>query len=121
MNKNKVNLIYILLNLLYIIPGTFCALFYYNFFYNIFEEPVFSREIENIIGILILIPYAIFYIMGLTFTILLHPIAQIIIFFLFIKNKIISKIYIIIVFIFSIAIAFTYLYLIWGKGLILTV
>jgi len=124
MNKNKVNLIYILLNLLYIIPGIFCALFYYNVFYNIFEVPKvpsFSREIENIIGILFLIPWALFYIMGLTFTILLHPILQIILFCIFIKNKIISKIYIILIFFFSIAIAFTYLYLIWVKDMILTV
>jgi hypothetical protein len=121
MNKNKANLIYILLNLLYIIPGVFCALMYYNFFYEIFKLPAFPRELENTIGLLFLIPWAIFYIMGLTFTILLHPIAQIIIFCLFIKNKIISKIYIIITFIFSIAIAFVYLYLIWRKGLYLTV
>jgi hypothetical protein len=120
MNKAKANLIYVLLNLLYIIPGIFCALMYYNFFYEIFKLPAFPRELENVIGLLFLIPWAIFYIMGLTFTILLHPIAQIII-LLFIKNKIISKIYIIITFIFSMTIAFTYLYLIWWKGLYLTV
>jgi hypothetical protein len=121
MNKNKANLIYILLNLLYIIPGAFCALMYYDFFYSVFKLPHFPRELENIIGLLYLIPWAIFYLMGLTFTILLHPIAQIIIFCVCIKNKIISKIYIIITFIFSMTIAFVYLYLIWWKGLYLSV
>ena len=121
MNKTKANLIYVLLNLLYIIPGAFCALMYCNFFYRIFKLPAFPRELDNIVGILIIIPYSLFYLMGLTFTILLHPIVQIILFCLFLKNKIISKIYIIITFILSMAIAFTYLYLIWWKGLYLTV
>jgi hypothetical protein len=106
---------------MYIIPGIFCALGYYNFFYRIYEIPNFSRELGNIIGIIYLIPYFIFYFMALTFTILLHPIIQIIIFCLVWRDKQISKICIIIIFIFSTAIAFIYLYLIWGKGLILTV
>jgi hypothetical protein len=58
--------------------------------------------------------------MGITFTILLHPLVQIIIFYFAWKNKHISKIYIIIVFVFSTAIAFVHLYLIYGKKLILT-
>jgi hypothetical protein len=94
---------------------------YYNLLYKIFELPALPRELENIVGLLFLIPWAIFYLMGLTFTILLHPIVQIIIFCLFVKNKIISKIYILITFIFSMTIAFIYLYLIWRKGLYLTV
>jgi hypothetical protein len=133
------NSIYIILNLLYIIPGIICALLYINFFYSVFETfnlsgilgrilgnriyevSDLSRILGNIFGIIIILPYSLFYIMGLTFTILLHPLTQIIIFFFAWKFNNVSKLYIIIIFIISIIIAFIYLYLIWGKGYILTV
>ena len=119
--KFTVNFIYLIINLMYVIPGIFCALTYYNFFYEIYEFPNFPREFGDVIGIIFGIPYLIFYLMAITFTILLHPIIQIIIFCLVWNEKQISKKYIIIIFIFSIGIAFVYLYLIWGKGLFLTV
>ena len=119
MKKNE-NIIYLFANMAYLIPGTFCAIGYYNFFYRIFEYPD-SHLLGNIIGIIFIIPYLLFYIMGLTFTILVHPIIQIILFILTFKEKIFSRILIIYIFIHSIIISIIYLYLIWVKGYILTV
>jgi hypothetical protein len=111
----------ILFNLIYLIPGTFSAMMYINLFYKLFNVNLnLPKTFENIIGFIILIPWSIFYLMGLTFTILFHPI--IIIIFFIIKLKMGSiKINYIIIFIWSIIISFIYLYLIWMKGLILTV
>jgi hypothetical protein len=109
---------YIILNLIYIIPGICCALMYINFFYGILKV---YMPTGTIFGIILLIPWSIFYLMGLTFTILIHPLIQIILFFLVWKSKSISKVYIIIIFILSMIISLVYLYLLWGKGLILTV
>jgi hypothetical protein len=111
----------IFLNLFYLIPGTFSAIMYINLFFKLFDTSLnLPRTIENIIGFMTLIPWSIFYLMGLTFTILLHPIIIIIIFIIKLKSGSI-KINYIIIFIWSITISFVYLYLIWGKGLILTV
>jgi hypothetical protein len=121
LKKPSINSIYIILNLLYIIPGIFCALLYFNSFYQIFKFYDLPRILESVIAIIIGIPYLLFYIMSLTFTILIHPLVQIIIFYFDWKKKNIIKKNIIIVFIISLIIAFIYLYLIWGKGLILTV
>jgi hypothetical protein len=107
LKKLSKNSIYIILNLLYIIPGIFGAITYFNFSYNIFEFYHLPEPLVNII----LIPWIMFYLMALTFTILIHPLIQIIIFYFVRKNNIISKKYIIIVFIISMAIAFVYLYL----------
>jgi len=96
-------------------------LLYINFFYRIFVVPDLPEPLDTIFLIIILIPWLMFYLMALTFTILIHPLIQIIIFYFVRKNNFISKKYIIIVFIISMAIAFVYLYLIWVKGLILTV
>jgi len=115
------NSIYIILNLLYIIPGTYSALLYFNIFYQIFEvDNILFRLTDNILGYIILLPWITFYFMALRFTILIHPVIQIIIYILVWKNNFISKKYIIIVFIISMAIAFVYLYLIWVKGDFLT-
>ena len=121
MKKLSKNTIYLILNYFYIIPGIFCALFYINSFYKIFEFYNLPIIFQNIIVIIIHIPYLIFYVMSLTFTILIHPLVQIIIFYYACKKSNISKKNIIIVFFISIVIAFVFLYLIWGKGLILTV
>ena len=139
MKKLSKNSIYIIRNLFYIIPGIFCALMYLDFFYRIFEIPNLSgilgrilgnriyevsdlaRILGNIFGIIFLIPWSIFYLMGLTFTIIIHPLIQIVRFYFAWKNNDISKVNIIIVFILSMVIAFIYLYSIWIKGLILTV
>ena len=121
MKKLSKNSVYLILNYFYIIPGIFCVLFYFNSFYNIFEFYNLPRILQNIIVIIIQIPYMIFYIMSLTFTILIHPLVQIIIFYFACKKRNISKKNIIIIFFISIIIAFVYLYLIWGKGLILSV
>ena len=95
---------------------------YFNIFYQIFEvDNILSGLTDNILGYIILLPWIIFYFMALRFTILIHPVIQIIIYILVWKNNIISKKYIIIVFIISMAIAFVYLYLIWVKGDFLTV
>ena len=121
MKKLSKNSIYIILNLLYIIPGTYSALLYVNIFYHIFEvHNILSGLTDNIFGYIILVPWIIFYFMALRFTILIHPVIQIIIYILVWKNNFISKKYIIIVFIISMAIAFVYLYLIWVKGDFLT-
>jgi len=122
LKKISKNSIYIILNLLYIIPGTYSALLYFNIFYQIFEvDNILSGLTDNIFGYIILVPWIIFYFMALRFTILIHPVIQIIIYILVWKNNFISKKYIIIVFIISMAIAFVYLYLIWVKGDFLTV
>jgi hypothetical protein len=111
----------ILFNLFYLIPGTFCAIMYINFFYGLFDANLnLPIIIENIIGFIFLIPWITFYLMGLTFIILFHPIIIMIIFIIKLKKGNI-KINYIIIFIWSMAISFIYLYLIWGKGLILTV
>jgi len=94
---------------------------YFDFFYDIFKFSYLPRPLDSIFGFIILIPWIMFYLMALTFTILIHPLIQIIIFYIVRKNNMISKKYIIIIFIISMAIAFVYLYLIWGKGLILSV
>jgi len=121
LKKYPKNSTYIIVNLLYIIPGILSALTYLNnFVYHIYN----SHDIPGILGIIFAIifgiPFLIFYIMGITFTILLHPLVQIIIFYFAWKKKHISRIYIIIAFVFSTAIAFVHLYLIYGKNLILS-
>jgi hypothetical protein len=116
-NKNNT----ILFHLFYLIPGTVSSIMYFNFFYKIFDASLdLPREIENVVGFIFLIPWVLFYLMGLTFTILLHPIAVLFFFIIKLKKENISIGYIII-FIWSMVIAFIYLYLIWGKGLYLTV
>jgi len=139
LKKHSKNSIYIIRNLFYIIPGIFCSLMYLNFFYRIYEIPNLSgilgrilgnmiyevsdlsRILGNIFGIIFLILWSIFYLMGLTFTILIHPLIQIVRFYFAWKNNDISKINIIIVFILSMIIAFIYLYSIWIKGLLITI
>ena len=110
-----------LICLVYLIPGTICSIGYLNFFYRIYKVPDLPRTLENIIGLIYLIPYFLFYLMGLTFIILLFPIAMIILYGINLKKKFISYKYLVIMFIWSLGIAFIYLYLIWGKGYILTV
>jgi len=109
--------------MIYLIPGTICALSYYNLFYRIYEYPELNlpRILENITAIIFLLPYFSFYLMGLTLTILLHPIIQIVIFLICFKKKMFSNILIIIIFIYSLIVPFIYIYLIWVKGYILTV
>jgi hypothetical protein len=114
--KYSKNSTYIILNLLYIIPGTLSALMCINNFYEIYN----FYDIPLILAVIISVFFLMFYFMSLTFTILLHPLVQIVIFLFTLKNKYISKKYIIIVFILSIIIAFVYLYLIKVKKLILT-
>jgi hypothetical protein len=116
--KYSKNSTYIILNLLYIIPGTLSPLSYINNAFYFFDY--YKIEIPQMLIIITTIPYLIFYLMGITFTILLHPIVQIIIFLFTRKNKYISKKYIITVFILSMVIAFIHLYLIWVERLIIT-
>ena len=113
MKKLSKNLIYIIINLIYIIPGLFCSLFYICFSMN-----YLPKAINVILFTIVLEPFLLFYYMSWTFTILIHPIIQIIIFLLVRKNKDFSKKYIIIVFILSLIITFIFLYLMWGKGYI---
>jgi hypothetical protein len=129
LKKISINSIYIILNLIYIIPGIFCAFLYftssYDIFYSLYSSIIsiidLSQTLAIIFALIIWKSFWFFYIMSFNFTILIHPIIQIIIYILVWKNKIISKKNIIIVFILSIIIAFIFLYLIWGKGYILTV
>jgi len=118
--KYSKNSTYIILNLLYVIPGIITALTYIissnNAFYNIIE----SIKIPDTLVTIIMIFFWIFYVMGITFTILLHPLVQIIIFLFTLKNRLISKKYITITFVLSMLIAFVYLYLIWVKRLFVT-
>jgi hypothetical protein len=120
LRKISKNSIYIILNLLYIIPGIVCALLYLNSFYKIFEFHDLPGSLNNIVILIIGIPYLLFYLMSLKFLILIHPLVQIIILYFTWKNNYISKKYIIIVFFISLIIASIHLYLIWGKGLIIT-
>jgi len=122
LKKLSKNSIYIILNLIYIIPGIFYVFLYSNSFWGIieFSIPNLPGILSNILAIIIIGPFFLFYFMSLTFTILIHPLIQIIIFLLVRKNKSISKKYIIIVFILSLIIAFIPLYLIWVKRHILT-
>jgi len=114
--KYSKNSTYIILNLLYIIPGTLSALMYLNYAFSFYVFYNIPQMLDNIF----IIPFWIFYVMGITFTILLHPLVQITVFIFTWKNKYISKKYIIIVFILSMAIAFLLLYLIWVKRLIIS-
>jgi hypothetical protein len=121
---NRRKLIFVVVNLMYLIPGTVCSFFYFNSFYDICKINITMMHLlGNVIGFLFLIPYALFYLMALTFIILLHPIVILILFIFNIYKKYISinNINFIIVFIWSIIIALVYLILIWGKGLYLTV
>jgi hypothetical protein len=109
-----------LLNLIYLISGTLSVAAYINLFYRLFDASLnLPKVTEDIIAFIFLIPWSIFYLMGLTFTILLHPIIIMIIFIRKLKRGNIETNYIII-FIWSMAISITYIYLIWGEGLILT-
>jgi hypothetical protein len=112
LKKISKNSIYIILNLIYIIPGILGALLFLASFY--FYDILYS--ILSIFNFLYF-TWIYFYIMSLNFTILIHPIIQIIIYILVWKNKIISQKNIIIVFILSAMIAFIFLYL---KGRIAT-
>jgi len=109
-------------NLIYIIPGLFCSLFYICFSMNYLPKAInvilFTIVLEPFL--LFYYTFLLFYYMSWTFTILIHPIIQIIIFLLVRKNKDFSKKYIIIVFILSLIITFIFLYLMWGKGYIYT-
>jgi hypothetical protein len=107
-----------LLNLPYLIPGTISLFVHYNIFYQVFDM---SIDVPDGVTIVIFIPFIMFYLMTLTFTILLHPIGYLILFFINMKKRFISMKYIVIIFVWSAAIAFIYLYLILGKGYILTV
>lgn len=49
---------------------------YFNFFYDIFEYPGLLEPLGDIIGIMFMIPYLLFYIMSLTFTILIQSISS---------------------------------------------
>ena len=128
MKKTSKKSIYLIINLIYIIPGIFCAFLFLNSYYVIFSvSDIISipddlpQTLGNILGIIIIVPFLLFYFMSLNFTILIHPAIQIIIFLLVRKNKDFSKKdIIIIIFILSIMIAFVYLYLIWVKRHILT-
>jgi len=116
--KYSKNSTYIILNLLYIIPGTLSALMYLNNAFSFYDD---FYNIPQILSIIFAITFFIFYVMGITsFPILLHPLVQIIVFIFTWKNKYISRKYIITFFILSIVIAFIHLYLIWVKELILT-
>jgi hypothetical protein len=124
LETHRKNLIFVVVNLIYLIPGTVCSFFYFNHFYDIWEINItMPHLLGNVIGFVFLIPYALFYLMALTFIILLHPIVILILFIVNLYKKYISinNINFIIVFIWSIIIALVYLILIWGKGLYLTV
>jgi len=99
------NIIYIILNLLYIIPGLFFVLI------TLDTSNIIPIESYEMMGVLIIL-YLIFLFMKVSFTILIHPLVQIIILFSTWKNKKISKVYIIIIFILSIIITiFVYKYI----------
>jgi hypothetical protein len=96
-------------------------LFYYNLFYDFINVNInLPHLLGNILAMIMLIPWSLFYLMTLTFTILIHPtVFLIIIIGNIIKNKkfIENCIY----FSLSTLMALMYIYIIWGKGYILTV
>ena len=111
MKKISINSIYIILNLIYIILGLFCAFLVFTSSRDNISYSIFIIIMGNL--------FLFFYIMSINFTILIHPIIQIIIYILVLKNKIISKKYIIIIFVLSLIMTFIFLYLRWGLGFIL--
>ena len=107
------NFVYLLINLTYLIPGAICALMFYDSCSDTFEFdlPDFlyaSNIINNILGAITIIFYLLFFYMGQTFIILLHPIIQIIFFYKNLEKRNVSKISILIIFFSSIIIAFIY-------------
>ncbi len=112
-----------LVNFIYLLPATVSCVMYCNSFFQFFEIPslnILPNLLENVLRIIFTESFIIFYLMALTFTILLYPLFQILLFCVNIKKNFVQKRYIIIMFIWSSAIAFTYLYLIFAKGYILT-
>jgi hypothetical protein len=108
-------------NIIYLTIEFMMVIMYYNFFYDFITVNInLPRFLSNILGIIVLIPWSLFYLMSLTFTILIHPLILMVFIIKHIKN---DKKYIeeTIYFILSLLMAIMYLYIIWGKGYILTV
>ena len=104
-------------SIIYLVFASISFLIYLNHFYNyINDEFIYKYLIIRLIFIF----WLFYYLMGLTFTILIHPIILLV---KIIKKKYKEyeeKIYIFL-FIWSITIAIAYIYFIFGKGFIMTV
>jgi hypothetical protein len=104
-------------NAIYLTFAAISLLVYLNIFYNFFNDDVFYKYL---IVRIIFIFWLFYYLMGLTFTILIHPIIILVKLLLKKYGKDKVKKYIVF-FIWSIIIAIVYIYFIYGKGFIITV
>jgi hypothetical protein len=100
------NLIYVLFNMIYLIPGTLAAMSYLGL----------AESWPDFFFYILIRPFYIFYGMGYTFTILIHPVIILIIFIIVSLNEKKFKIKHFIIFCWSLLIASIYIIGIWIMG-----